>query len=187
MPEVLAIKQSLPQNSGIELSQITGRTMVLLRVRENAALAATASLSLPGQALHWSGEYPAIHWLGPDQWLFTSDIEGAANIIARIDKAISNQLYAAIDMSSSYACFSLSGPAARTVLAMGCGIDLDTSAFKPGHCTRTHFANVSLFIVAVQESRFNLYIDRSLASYLRNWLVDSAQDPITYDMNSDRN
>ena len=62
---------------------------------------------------------------------------------------------------------------------MGCGIDLHASAFLTGHCTRTNFADVPLFIVAVEADDFNLYVDRSLARYLQGWLVNAGEDPMT--------
>ena len=105
--------------------------------------------------------------LTPEQW--------KANVLT----LLSDQLYATTDMSSNYACFSLTGPAARTVLAMGCGIDMHPGAFMAGQCARTHFANVLLLIVAVEDNRFDLYVDRSHARYLSGWLVNSGEDPIT--------
>ena len=162
-----------------ELNQIDGRSMVRLRVRPSGADTAGTALELPQQALRWTFGDPAAHWLGPDHWLLTSDTKPAKEIIDHIDRTLSNQLYAATDMSSSNACFSLTGPASRTVLAMGCGIDLHECAFTTGHCTRTHFANVLLFIVCVEGDAFDLYVDRSHARYLNDWLVACGEDPMT--------
>ena len=121
------------------------------------------------------------YWLGPDQWLLTSDTKPAKDIIRHIDSTLTGQLFAATDMSSSYVCFSLKGLAARMLLAMGCGIDMHKSAFTTGQCVRTHFANVLLFIVAVDDDNFDLYTDRSHARYLRDWLLSAGEDPITRD------
>ena len=78
-------------------------------------------------------------------------------------------------------CFALRGPAARIILAMGCGIDMHINAFTAGQCVQTNFANVPLLIVAIDDEKFDLYLDRSLARYLSNWLRDSGEDPITRD------
>jgi sarcosine oxidase subunit gamma len=155
--------------------------MVRLRVRPQGADAAGRALQLPQQALQWRGGNPLAFWLGPDQWLLTSDTTPAEEIVDHIDRTLSGQLHAATDMSSNYVCFALSGPATRTVLAMGCGIDMHASAFKTGQCIRTHFANVLLLIVAVEDNYFDLYVDRSHARYLSDWLVNSGKDPITRD------
>ena len=169
----------MPEHPGFALEQIDGRSMVRLRVRPRGADAAGEAMQLPQQALRWHSGDPAAYWLGPDQWLLTSDAKPAGDIIGLIDSALIRQLYAATDMSSSNACFSLTGPASRTVLAMGCGIDLHECAFTTGHCTRTHFANVLLFIVCVEGDAFDLYVDRSHARYLNDWLVACGEDPMT--------
>ena len=172
----------MPEHPGFDLHQIEDRSMVRLRVRPGGADTAGQALQLPQQALHWRGEDPAACWLGPDQWLLTSDTKPAKDIIGHIDSTLSGQLYAAIDMSSSNVCFAFRGPAARAVLAMGCGIDMHPDAFMTGQCVRTHFANVLLLIVAVEDDHFNLYVDRSLARYLRDWLINAGEDPITHEL-----
>lgn len=169
------------EHPGFDLDQITGRSMIRLRVRPSAADAASTALQLPQQALQWLDGDPATYWLGPDQWLLTSDTQSADDIIAGIDASLSGQLYAATDISSNSVCFALSGPATRMILAMGCGIDMRSSEFKPGQCVRTHFANVLLLIVAVEDNNFDLHVDRSHARYLSDWLVSSGEDPITRD------
>ncbi len=169
----------MPEHPGFELNQINGRSMVQLRVRPNGADAAIEALQLPRQALRWRGEDPAACWLGPDLWLLSSDTKPAEVILSHIHGRLSGQLYAATDMSSHYVCFALRGPAARTVLAMGCGIDMHPSAFMTGQCVRTHFANVMLFIVVAGDNYFDLYVDRSHARYLNDWIDNSGQDPIT--------
>jgi len=169
------------EHTGFNLSQISGRSMVRLRVRPNGADTAGKTLQLPQQALQWRAGDPAACWLGPDQWLLTSDTQAADDIVAHIDRTLSSQLHAATDMSSHNVCFALTGPAARTVLAMGCGIDMHARAFTTGQCVRTHFANVSLFMVAVNDNHFDLYFDRSYARYLSGWMAQASEDPITRD------
>ena len=174
----------MPEHPGFNLNQINGRSMVQLRVRPKGADAAGKALQLPEQALQWRDGDPAACWLGPDQWLLTSNTQSAEDIIGHIDRSLSGQLYAATDMSSNYMCFALSGHSARTVLAMGCGIDMRASAFLAGQCVRTHFANVMLLIVAVEGGRFDLYADRSHSRYLREWIANAGEDPITRQSNT---
>ncbi len=170
----------MPDQPGFELDQIDGRTMVRLRVRPQGAKAAGKALQLPRQASQCQGEDPVACWLGPDQWLLTSDTKPPGEIISHIDQLLSTQLHAATDLSAHHVCFALRGGAARSVLAMGCGIDMHADTFAPGQCARTHFADVLLLIVAVEDNYFNLYVDRSHAQYLRNWLAKAGEDPLTH-------
>jgi heterotetrameric sarcosine oxidase gamma subunit len=100
-------------------------------------------------------------------------------VISGIESGLANLLHAATDASSALACFNLKGPAARTVLGMGCGLDLHREVFQAGHCARTRFANVAVIIVAVGDDEFDLYVDRSVSKYLNDWLVDAGQDSLT--------
>ena len=173
----------MPEHPGFELRQVDGRSMVQLRVRPNGAHAAIEGLQLPRNLVSRSGE-PSVCWLGPELWLLSSNSRTADDMIAEIDQALSGQLYAAVDMSSNYVCFGLEGKSARTVLAMGCGIDMHRGAFVKGQCVRTHFANVMLLIVAVGDNHFDLYADRSYARYLNYWISNAGEDPITHESNT---
>lgn len=170
----------MPERAGFNLGQVGGRSIVQLRVRPHCAAEACKALDLPDQALTWKGADPAVHWIGPDLWLLTSDTMPAGNIVRQIDVALSNQVHSATDMSSGLACYELNGPASRTVLAMGCGIDMHLNAFGAGQCTRTHFAGVPLFIVVTGGDEFNLYVDRSFAGYLGDWIEVAGKDPLTH-------
>lgn len=161
------------------LKQISDRSIVRLRVRPGGADDAATALKLPLKALQWRSGDPAACWLGPDQWLLTSDSMSATDIIEEIGAALGNQLHAATDMSSQNVCLSLQGRASRTILAMGCGIDMHESTFNKGECIRTHFANVALFMVAIEDDEFDLYLDRNYAQYLRDWIANAGEDPIT--------
>jgi sarcosine oxidase subunit gamma len=169
----------MPGHPAFVLNQISGRSIVRLRVRPGGADNAATALKLPLKALLWRGGDPTACWLGPDQWLLTSDLRSATDIIEDIGAALGDQLHAATDMSSQNVCLSLQGRASRTILAMGCGIDMHQSTFKKGECIRTHFANVALFMVVVGDNEFDLYVDRSYAQYLQDWIVNAGEDPIT--------
>jgi len=171
----------MPEHPGFDLKQIEDRSIVRLRVRPSQAGAIGKELQLPLQALQWQDGELASHWLGPDQWLLTSDTKSARDIIGHIESVLSGQLFAATDMSSSNACFALNGPAARMVLAMGCGIDMHKDEFRTGQCARTNFASVPLFIVVIDDDSFMLYVDRSYTQYLRDWFACSGEDPLTRD------
>ena len=171
----------MPEHPGFVLRRIKGRSLVRLRVRPYNADAAREALQLP-RPLVWKDGDPATFCLGPDQWLLASDRQSAEQIVSRIDSQLAGRLYAAIDVSSCYTGFALSGPAARMLLAMGCGIDMRPGAFAPYQCVSTQFARIQLVIVAVGDNHFDLYLDRSLASYLEGWIEKAGEDPITHNL-----
>lgn len=177
----------MPEHPAFDLKQIDARSMVQLRVRPSTTGIACTALGLPEQALHWVGGDPAAHSLGPGLWLLASDTKAAGDIIQHIDTGLSGHNYAASDMTSAFTCFKLKGPSARTLLAMGCGLDMHSNAFQSGHCTRTYFAGVLLIIAAVEEDVFNLYVDRSLAQYLCDWIASAGYDPLTHNLNFPNN
>ena len=172
----------MPDISNFKLEQITGRSLVRLRVRPEIAPTVAVALKLP-HALCFRGDDPVAHWLGPDQWLLASDNKPAGEILESVDSALSGRTYAAVDTSSANVCLRLSGSAARNLLAMGCGIDMHHTAFVKGQCIRTNFAQVALFIAAVDDDCFELYVDRSLGQYLRDWLLAASEDPSTQKLN----
>ena len=161
------------------LRERVGKSLVRLRVRMNDADAAASALHLLADPQHWQGSEPIALWLGPDQWLLASDSKSAKELIASIDDKLSNQLYATADLSDALDCLEFSGPGARTILSMGCGLDLDSSAFTDGQCARTRFACVPLVIAATGEDQFDLYVDRSYSHYLQQWIANAARDPLT--------
>jgi len=169
----------MPDLTGFTLEHDHDRAIVRLRVRPRAAQDIAARLDLPQQALRWLDGDPVSHWLGPDQWLMTSRCKSVEHIQAEIDRALPDRLYVATDLSAGLDCLVLSGTGCRSVLAMGCGIDLHPDVFITGHCTATHFARVPLFMVATRSMAFELYVDNSYSDYLKQWLAAASEDPLT--------
>ena len=167
----------MPELPGFVLQPLEGRSAVHLRVRPAAAEAAAQALDLQHSTLQWRDGDPAAYWLAPDQWQFTSDTLSAQAITAKIDTALAGQLYATTDVSSCQSGFLLTGKSARTLLAMGCCIDMHPRAFVSGQCARTRFADVRLLIAAVSDNAFELYVDRSHALHLSNWITRAGEDP----------
>lgn len=145
----------------------------------NDAEATAALLNLPADPLQWQGSEPSALWLGPDQWLLVCDSKSAKELIVSVDDALSNQLYTATELSGALDYFELAGRGARTMLSMGCGLNLDLNAFSRGQCARTRFASVPLVIAATGQDQFDLYVDRSYSHYLQQWIASAARDPLT--------
>lgn len=166
----------------INLTHHQNHTIVQLRVRPQLIETTSNLLDLPAQASGYNNSSDITSlWIGPGQWWLTSASTSADKILLHIDTALTDQIYAATDMSSAIDSFTLTGAASRAILAMGCGLDMHETAFKVGHSTRTSFAGVALYIAAVKRDEFSLYIDRSLSHFLKNWIAESGRDPIIQD------
>ena len=160
----------------LETGHAPGRALVRLRVPLAAAAQAAARLDLPVEPLSSRGEAPSALWVAPDQWLLIDDTASSSNIIEGVRARLGTVLHSATDASDALACFLVAGPAARSLLAMGSGVDFDKRSFEPGKCVRTRFAKLAVLIRAIEADRFELYFDSSAAEYLEQWLRRAMAD-----------
>ena len=117
-------------------------------------------------------------WLGPDEWLVLAAPRRQRELEDLLRTAIGGEHGAVVDVSAQRTALSLSGPAAREVLARGCAIDLDPRIAPAGTCVQTLLARTGLTIVVRDEraSDFLLLVRASFAQYLAAWLVDACTD-----------
>lgn len=158
------------------LAIVKGRSKVMLRVPLSESARAAAAMDLPTEPLTASRPDPWILWLAPEQWLITSDYESADTLIARCREALGSLVHSATDASAALTCLRLEHPQAGGLLAMGSGLDYDR--LSPGQCARTRLARVPVVIVPLRTEIYELYVDRSYARYLYDWIVLSASDPV---------
>lgn len=147
-----------------EVSKISGRAIVNLKVAKKDAEAVTSRLQL--------AETSPLR-LGPDTWLLVSDSRSATDIVGECERSLRGLLGNAVDYSSGLVVFAIGGRSARELLAMGSGLDLRPASFGSGSCSRTRLAHIAVVIVATGEDEFELYLDRSYERYFQNWLRDS--------------
>jgi Sarcosine oxidase gamma subunit len=152
------------------------RSLVRLRVWMGDIDRAGAALGLPTEPLTSRAGDPSVLWIGPDQWLYLSETVPAPQLIEQVDRILPNVIHVATDVSDALACFLVEGPAARALLAMASGVDFDETAFAAGRCVRTKFARMAVVIHAAAPDRFELFLDRSGADYLEQWLRRAIKD-----------
>jgi heterotetrameric sarcosine oxidase gamma subunit len=136
--------------------------------------ARVGDVELPAQPNSSSGDDPCVLWLAPREWLLVSATLPADELTGLAAAASQGHLHQVTDVSDSYQVLGLAGNGVRTLLARGCGIDLHPRAFPPGRCARTRFAQIAVLIHHFAPGRFHLYVDRSYARWLWDWLVDAA-------------
>lgn len=109
---------------------------------------------------------------GPGQWLVVSDHDTPAALMAQLASLPGKPMVT--DLSHARCRICLRGPAARHVLQSGITIDLSYTAFPPGRSTPTAFRNIAIVIHALESDTFDVYVFRSYALTLWQWLVDAA-------------
>jgi sarcosine oxidase subunit gamma len=116
-------------------------------------------------------------WLGPDEWLVTAPEGAVPELPTRIARAIADQLGAVVDLSASRAIIEIAGPRARELLQKGCGLDLHPRAFGPGQCAQTLFTRLPVVIDQLTPTpAYRVYVRRSSARWLCEWLIDAAEE-----------
>jgi sarcosine oxidase subunit gamma len=160
--------------SEANLSLPPARTLVRLRGHMDSVAAILRALPelLPAQPLCAMPGEPGALWLAPDSWLLTSQHDTAIELQQMIAERLTGLLHASTDLSDALTLLRLEGPDAAQVLSASCGLSFHDDAFPAGHCSRTRFAHLPLLIHRPDDSKcFELYIDRSYAQALWNWLL----------------
>ena len=110
--------------------------------------------------------------LGPGRWLVIHEDppEGGGSLVDTHGGAA-----VAEEVSHGMARIRLSGPEARTILASGMSIDLHASAFPAGRSAVTAYRETFVVLHAVEEDILDVYVLRSFAVSLTEWLSDAAR------------
>ena len=138
-------------------------------------------MSLPKESGNTSvKEKITLLWLGPDEWLLVSNAEIAkeTNIYeleqVLFDGISKTNLGAVTNVTDHFTIFSLSGTNIFEVLSKGCPYDFDSENFLDNKVVQTILSNIDVTIHRKSKNEIDLYVRRSFADYLWNWLKDSA-------------
>ena len=117
-------------------------------------------------------------WLGPQEWLITSEIRDAAELERQLNEAVGAHGGAAIDVSAQRATLRLRGSHARDVLAKGCSLDLHPRVFPPGTAAQTMLALAAVVVIPLSENGtdYRILVRSSFARYLADWLLDAVAE-----------
>lgn len=155
---------------------------VIARRQGSAAVAAAVQeyfgLVLPQQpravfanAAHDFGFGFGFLWCGPGHWLAMSDGAADTNSLEQQLQEKLAGLAAICDQSGSRVLFSVQGPAARSVLAKGLGVDLHPRSFQPGHVAMSSIGHMGVQLWQVDATpEYRLLVARSYAGSFRRWL-----------------
>jgi sarcosine oxidase, subunit gamma len=136
-----------------------------------AALPTTASTAVSG------ADGTAI-WLGPEEWLFTSQSRDGEEIEAALREAMSEHGGAAVDVSAQRTTLRLHGAHARDVIAKGCSLDLHPTVFGPGAAAATVLGQAGVVLMPLSDNGtdYRIIVRSSFARYLADWLIDAAEE-----------
>ena len=120
-------------------------------------------------------------WLGPNEWLLVSNnpIPKETNIYeleqVLFDNISKTNLGAITNVTDHFTIFKLSGSNIFEVLSKGCPFDFSSDDFGDNKVVQTLINHVDVSIHRRSENDVDLYVRRSFASYLWDWLKDSAK------------
>jgi len=125
-----------------------------------------------------SGRESAVIWLGPQEWLVTSERRDGEDIEAALREAMSEHDGAAVDVSAQRTTLRLRGEHARDVIAKGCSLDLHPAVFAPGAAAQTVLGQAGVVLIPLSDngSDYRIIVRSSFARYLADWLIDAAEE-----------
>ena len=98
----------------------------------------------------------------------------AGDLVQKFEAALPSSDAAVSDISHGRVILKLEGEAAAAVLATSVALDLDPSAFPAGRVVQTMIHHVDVVIHRRSETSFELWVLRSFAESLAEWLLDQA-------------
>jgi sarcosine oxidase subunit gamma len=119
-------------------------------------------------------------WLGPNEWLIVSNNEISKETNTyELEQLLFNEisksnLGSVTDVTDQFTIFSLSGSNIFEILSKGSPFDFGSGDFGDNKVVQTILNHVDVTIHKKNENNVDLYVRRSFANHLWNWLKDSA-------------
>ena len=119
-------------------------------------------------------------WLGPNEWLLVSNdrITKDSNDY-ELEKVLFNDiskknLGAVTNVSDQYTILNLTGSNIFEIISKGCAFDFNSDSFTDNKVVQTLLNHIDVTIHKKSESNVDLYVRRSFAKHLWDWLKDSS-------------
>ena len=114
-------------------------------------------------------------WLGPDEWLLIAPQPPPDGLATALAATLESLPHSLVDVSQRQSALAVSGPQATTLLAAGCPLDLDASAFPVGMCTRTMLGKAEVVLWRTDPQVFRVEVWRSFVAYVSQFLGEAAR------------
>lgn len=115
-------------------------------------------------------------WLGPDEWLLL--LAGDDPLSGELASALAGLPLSVVEVSCRQTALIVGGPGAIDLISAGCPLDLATSAFPIGMCSRTLFGKAEVVLWRTGETQFHIEVWRSFTAYVWNLLQATASDGV---------
>lgn len=157
----------------IQLSAFGGRDSAL-----RAALEPVLGGPPPRAAAQVAHAHARIYGTAQGQyWIIATD----AAWLAGLAGAVPPGLGCVTPLSHSRLRLGVQGPPVRQLLAKGIAIDLHPDAFPVGAFAQTGLHHTGIFLERSGDDRFELYVQRTFAAWIWDWLIDAAL-PLGFDV-----
>jgi heterotetrameric sarcosine oxidase gamma subunit len=107
--------------------------------------------------------------IAPGRYLVSSD---AGDLAQKFEAALPSSDAGVSDISHGRVILKLDGEAAASVLATSVALDLNPSVFPAGRVVQTMIHHIDVVIHRRSETHFELWVLRSFAEALAEWLID---------------
>jgi heterotetrameric sarcosine oxidase gamma subunit len=128
--------------------------------------------TIPNRAT--AGGHLRVLWHRPGQWLIVS-VPTATPLAAELARSCGDDA-AVVDLGHARTALRFEGDGARDLLAKGTSIDLRPTHFAPGACALTALGKIGALLHAVAPAMIDVYVARSYAQALAEWLQHAAAD-----------
>lgn len=178
--EGITAASAFPAPPGIELRPVPPASRLLLHCAPSdaAALGTAVGLDLPAPMLRagYRAGWHALH-LAPDEWLLVGEPPAAAALADRFTAQQSSIAHSLVDVSARNLGVELAGTSAARLLAAGCPLDLDTTAFPTDSCSRTLFGKAMIMLWRTNDyPAYRIEFARSFEDYVGRLLRAAAAD-----------
>ena len=102
-------------------------------------------------------------------------LAGPANLTTRLESALPASDAAVTDVFHGRVVLKIEGGAVERVLQGCVMIDLDKRAFPPGRVAQTAIHHIDVLVHRIDENHFELWVLRSFAESLAEWLIDASE------------
>ena len=170
-------RSRLSQTESLRLEAVNGIRKLRLQVRprsevDKSRLERLLGTVLPGGPQEKVNNDAAAYWLAPNDWLLVNPAADTDSIKIALLDASGDATSVVTDVTDAWSIIDISGEDAPARLAQGCPVDLHDSAFPSGRYALTRLQHLSVIIHRLDDTpRFRILVDRSVAQYLRDWLV----------------